>query len=712
MEWFDETSSVWHSRVDMNKYFLVTDSKGRLVFKKKLSQTDPLERLKKEHQRLDFQCFTLEGENLQLAAQQKGVRVLEESAFYSKRELKDELCFTDKRIKEFLGHPDRIERSRDRSGNEVHLFAKTRVEKVLEDPRFQKHAQSVRQGRDERAGERSRERKFQDSSFSWVRSRPSREEASSSTQADGKIRNLARKLRKDWDLSEYKEFFPVAREMKRRHVFFMGPTNSGKSYRGFNFLTEGHSGVYLAPLRLLALEGQEEIEKRGKACSLLTGEEMELKPEARFVASTIEMANLDRPIDCALIDEIQLILDQNRGWAWAQALIGIPAQTIIMTGSSECLPTLRRIIEEYLGESLEVVELERIGQLEVLPRPLKKLTDVEPGTAIIAFSRRGVLSLKKELEDAGKKVSVLYGNLSPGVRREEAKRFRSGETQVLVATDCIGMGLNLPIQTVVFSEAEKFDGKEVRLLNIQEVKQIGGRAGRYGKFEKGHVTAAHSAGLKLVQMCMNAQPVAQEQPCYVRPTQSQLELLRQQLGDQSIKNAISLFSQLSNEKALLVCSDLGEMLGLAERIEAHSLLAQLSFSDKYLFVCAPVSSTDVVIDSFLMWLAAYAKHNPVQVYEEQYSLFIHSESTSEDRILNSAENSVKILTLYHWLARKKPEFFPSLETCESLRGKINLFIENSLKRRGLHKKCVKCSRKLPLYHTFKICDACYQRSYD
>ena len=693
----------------MNKYFLVTDSKGRLVLKKKLSQTDPVERLIKENTRLDFECFVLEGQNFQDAAEKQGFKLLDESAFYTKKALKDEFYFTDKRIKEFLGSPDRVEKFRGRSGGEVHLYSKTRVEKVLEDPQFQQHAESVRVGRQERSlkAEKLSLQRAQAVSFSFARSRSMREQILAPKE-NGKMRDLVRKLRKDWDLTEYKEFFPVAREMRRRHVFFMGPTNSGKSYRGFNDLTAGHSGVYLAPLRLLALEGQEEIEKRGKACSLLTGEEVDVKPEACFVASTIEMANLDRPIDGALIDEIQLILDQNRGWAWAQALIGIPARTVIMTGSSECLPTLRRIIEEYLGETLEVVELERIGELEVLPKPLQRITQVDPGTAIISFSRRGVLSLKKELEDAGKKVSVLYGNLSPGVRREEAKRFRSGETEVLVATDCIGMGLNLPIRTVVFSEAEKFDGKEVRQLNIQEIKQIGGRAGRYGKFEKGHVTAAHSEGLNLIRMSMMAQPVAQEQPCYVRPTLSQLELLRQQLGDQSIKNALMLFSQLSNQKSFLVCSDLEEMLGIAARIESSVDLSQLSFSDKYLFVCAPVSSTDVVIDSFLSWLLSYSRNQTIQLFFEQYSLFVQTESTSEDRILNSAENAVKILTLYHWLARKKPDHFPSMETCEDLRDQINLFIENSLKRKGLHKKCGSCGRKLPLYHHFKICDFCYR----
>ena len=141
-----------------------------------------------------------------------------------------------------------------------------------------------------------------------------------------RLKHLVSKMRKDWNLNEYKDFFSVAREQRRKHVFFVGPTNSGKSYRGFNELVLGESGAYLSPLRLLALEGQEEIEKRGKECSLLTGEEMEIKAGARFMASTIEMANLDKWIDCVLIDEVQIILDKNRGWAWSQAIVGIPAK--------------------------------------------------------------------------------------------------------------------------------------------------------------------------------------------------------------------------------------------------------------------------------------------------------------------------------------------------------------------------------------------------
>jgi ATP-dependent RNA helicase SUPV3L1/SUV3 len=426
------------------------------------------------------------------------------------------------------------------------------------------------------------------------------------------------------------------------------------------------------------------------------------------VASTVEMANLDKPIDCVMVDEVQLILDKNRGWAWSQALVGIPAKKIIMTGSEECIPTLKRLIEEYLEETLEIIPLERIGKLEVLKKPLGNISKVEPGSAVIAFSRRGVLALKKALEDSGRTVSVLYGNLSPGVRREEAKRFRSGETDVLVATDVIGMGLNLPIKTVIFSETAKFDGKEVRPLEPQEVKQIAGRAGRFGKFECGYVGVASSASLNLIHSSLNAKQVSQLESCFVRPTQTQLEVLRAQIGGNNIKSAMSLFSQLSKPHSTIVCSDLEEMLGLADRIEITPPLAALSFSDKYLFTCAPVSATDMIVERFIDWLTSYSKQKPVLLSDDDYQNYTRNGSTSEDTVLNYAENSVKILTLYHWLARKKKEYFPSIEKCEELREKINTFIENSLKRRGLHRKCPECSKKMSLHQTHKVCNDCYR----
>ena len=766
----------------MNYYFLVLDSKNRIVFKKKLENPDVSSELQGEFKKLDYTAHLLQGKSFANALAEKNLHPSEDKAFYIKKNLKEEFHLTDRKIKEFLGAPDRIEKVKGSRDQFMHLYSKTRVESALASPEFRAAAEpkparnqsgsgpisadptaprprnsapisadptAPRQlnpeasGADSAASRRNNKRNksrptkqarneppllksgpkslandrgrgrnrvpLSSSPLGVIIKNAPRSGNSLENLAKEKLNELVRKLRKDWDLNEYRDFFQTAREMKRKHVFFVGPTNSGKSYRGFNELVAGNSGVYLAPLRLLALEGQEEVEKRGRSCSLLTGEEIDIREGANFIASTVEMTNLDRPIDCALIDEVQMVLDPNRGWAWSQAIVGIPAKKIIMTGSDECIPTLKRLIEEYLGEELEIVHLERIGKLEVIDRPVKQMSKADVGTAIIAFSRRGVLALKKDLEDAGRRVSVLYGNLSPGVRREEAKRFRSGETDLLVATDVIGMGLNLPIKTVIFSETTKFDGKEMRPLNVQEVKQIAGRAGRYGKFECGYVGVANGENIGNVIRNLNMKVEASLESCFVRPTLTQLEVLRDQMGGGTIRGTISLFGQLSQANSVIVCSDLTEMLALAEKIEAvAALLAELSFSDRYLFTCAPVNANDLVVEKYIDWLISFAKKEPVTLQDDDYGNFT-SGSTSEDRTLNQAENSVKLLTLYHWLARKKPEYFPSLEKAEELREQINSFIENSLKRRGLHKKCVECSRKIPLHQTHQICNDCFRK---
>lgn len=695
----------------MNLYFLVIDSQNRLVFKKKLKKRTEAEILMSEYRKLDFVSYILEGKTFAAALSDYGLQLTEESAFLTKRELKETLYFTDKRIQELLGQPDQIVKLKGPGDKFAHLYSKTRVQSVLESSEYKAHAQKMREKR-EKKKELIQPFSAMPSKtfyFSKMGLEKGTELAIPSHRADkDRLKHLASKMRKDWDLNEYKDFFSVAREQRRKHLFFVGPTNSGKSYRGFNELVLSESGAYLSPLRLLALEGQEEIEKRGKECSLLTGEEMELKADARFVASTIEMANLDKWIDCVLIDEVQIILDKNRGWAWSQAIIGIPAKKLIMTGSEECIPTLKRLIEDYLGEELEIIPLCRIGNLEIHQKPTYHLAQIESGTAIIAFSRRSVLAYKKELEDSGRKVSVLYGNLSPGVRREEARRFRSGETDILVATDCIGMGLNLPIKTVLFSQTDKFDGRDSRNLTPQEVKQIAGRAGRHGKFECGYVGALNKSDLSLISLHIHSQQVHFLESCVVRPTETQLSLIREQIGCDSIKSTLSLFVQLSQPNSILICSDLTEMLKLAQQIEMKAQLKSLSFSDKYVFITAPISSTEMLIEIYISWLTSYSKGIPVTFQKGAFSQFPRHSSTNDDSILNEAENCVKMLVLYHWLARKKSEFFPSLIICEELREQVSTFIENSLKKKGLHRKCPSCSMKLPVHHVHKICDNCFR----
>jgi len=198
------------------------------------------------------------------------------------------------------------------------------------------------------------------------------------------------------------------------------------------------------------------------------------------------MVDFNMDVDVAVIDEVQMLEDIDRGWAWVNAIIGTPASKVIMTGSVNALDAVKKIAE-YLGEELEIVRFKRKNPLEVLDKPIN-LKDIQPGTALIAFSRKNVLMFKERLQKYHK-VSVIYGNLSPEVRRDEARRFRDKETDILIATDAIAMGLNLPIKTILFTTCEKFDGVQRRLISPNEIIQIAGRAGRYGHHEKGFIGA-------------------------------------------------------------------------------------------------------------------------------------------------------------------------------------------------------------------------------
>lgn len=279
------------------------------------------------------------------------------------------------------------------------------------------------------------------------------------------------------DLKNYYKSFPVARQLKRDMNFIVGPTNSGKTYDALTELKNSSSGVYLAPLRLMALEIYDRLNSEGIPCNLLTGEEEIIKPNAKHTASTIECINLVKNIDVAIIDEFQMIGDKHRGWAWTQAILGIPANKVFVIGNNSALNHSVNILKNT-SDSIKVIEKTRLSKLMVMDDVIT-INDLKKGDALIAFSRKDVLSYAAQLKKSGMNISVIYGSLSPEVRRKQAEMFLKGETDVLVSTDAIGMGLNLPINRIIFSSINKFDGEMVRRLKPVEVKQIAGRAGRF-----------------------------------------------------------------------------------------------------------------------------------------------------------------------------------------------------------------------------------------
>ncbi|MGF7535414.1 helicase-related protein [Bacillus mexicanus] len=288
--------------------------------------------------------------------------------------------------------------------------------------------------------------------------------------------------------SHPKNDYPLARSIKRKFIIHSGPTNAGKTYESLEKLKMNETGIYLAPLRLLAVEVFEKLNMEEVPCSLKTGEEEIEVPFSTHIASTIEKADFDTCYDLAIIDEGQLIGDPIRGASWTRAVLGLFAKEIHICCSVNAVPILKKIITDC-GDEVEVIKHNRNTPLIFEKENFSFPEDVKQGDALIVFTRNKALEVASILSKVNIKASVIYGNLPPGTRRKQVKQFIDGDTKVVVSTDAIGMGINLPIKRIVFLETEKFDGNSPRELIDQEVKQISGRAGRQGIYPEGYVNS-------------------------------------------------------------------------------------------------------------------------------------------------------------------------------------------------------------------------------
>lgn len=390
-----------------------------------------------------------------------------------------------------------------------------------------------------------------------------------------------RRLRDQVGFGAYIEKFTAARRMNRRILFHMGPTNSGKTYAALKALAEAQTGTYLAPLRLLALENYETLLERGLKAGMVTGEEVLGEENPTHTARTIETADLMHPIDVAVIDEIQMVSDPDRGWARTNALFGIPAKTVIVCGSDDALAYVRRAAEAA-NESLEVIAFERKTPLVLMDHPIP-LEKVELGDAVVAFSRRAVHENREILVAAGHSVATIYGALSPEVRRAEAARFRSGEANVLVTTDAIGMGLNLgPLQRIVFSAVRKFDGVEERALTNSEIRQIAGRAGRHGHQEVGYVAATDETGIKPLRTALGGAPTAPaaDTRFFVRPDLIAINSVAEEMQTHSLREVLTHFARATfYAGSPFQSSALEEILEVARVVDR----ARLPIQEKFVF---------------------------------------------------------------------------------------------------------------------------------
>ncbi|MGH7110263.1 MAG: helicase-related protein [Stellaceae bacterium] len=260
-----------------------------------------------------------------------------------------------------------------------------------------------------------------------------------------------------------------------RLVAVLGPTNTGKTHLAIERMLAHQSGMIGFPLRLLARENYDRIARlRGaRAVALITGEEKILPPNPSYFVCTVEAMPLDRPVEFLAIDEVQLCADPERGHVFTDRLLharGL-SETMLL-GADTIRPLIRRLLPaaEHVGRP-------RFSRLSYSGH--KKLTRLPPRSAVVAFTAADVFSLAELIRRQRGGTAVVLGALSPRARNAQVGMFQAGEVDYLVATDAIGMGLNMDLDHVAFAAVSKFDGTGPRRLTAAEIAQIAGRAGRH-----------------------------------------------------------------------------------------------------------------------------------------------------------------------------------------------------------------------------------------
>ncbi|MCU9612033.1 DEAD/DEAH box helicase [Caldibacillus lycopersici] len=483
-----------------------------------------------------------------------------------------------------------------------------------------------------------------------------------------------------------REFQPPT-ERSVHYILHIGDTNTGKTYQALQKLKAATSGCYLAPLRLLALEIFDTLNQEGVPCSLKTGEEEKIIAGANHIAATVEMFYEKDTFDCIVIDEAQMIADKERGFSWFKAITKANAREVHIIASKNSKGMLLSLLEE---SSVEVIEYERDTPLEVELQPFK-MNQVKKGDALICFSRKKVLETAAYLQQKGKRASMIYGSMPPETRKAQIRKFINGETTVIVSTDAIGMGLNLPIRRIIFLDNEKFDGIKRRRLTSQEVKQIAGRAGRKGIYNIGKVAFMQDISKMKALLTIEDEPL---QTFTIAPTSAMFERFQQyshHLGDFFV-----LWLKFKNPAGTVKAS-LTQEMDLYKLVKGTDIEARLSMDDLYGFLHFPFSAYDASLTN--LWL-------------ETMKAIVSGNELPEPIVkrgnLDEVELSYKAIGLHllflYRLGRRTEAYY-----WERIRTEVSIDANEHLKKamKKMKKKCKRCGRNLPIDFPFPICDHCH-----
>lgn len=467
--------------------------------------------------------------------------------------------------------------------------------------------------------------------------------------------------------------FPLARRLKRRVFLHIGPTNSGKSYSALRAFKEAKSGFYGGPLRMLAREIFDKMEAQNIPCNLVTGDEIVYKYDengeaAKRSSGTIEMMSLSTKMDVAIIDEIQMINDPDRGWAWTRAFLGVQAREIHLCGDENC----ERLLQELVSQTSDILHVKRYSRLAPLRmdhrtiRAPQLLLSLEPGDCIVCFSKRSVKAYRdKIIKKLKKPCAMVYGSLPPEIRAQQARLFNEPGNGVdyIVASDAIGMGLNLRIKRVIFTTLSKFDGENIRYLDIPQIKQIAGRAGRYDpekqQSEGGLVNCVRLKDKRVIQHALET-PSPPVQRAVLMPPK---EIIRASALDKGqnfstvlrevyVKAAIGDFYERPREGSSVAVAML------------YDNLNGLTFDDKVVLASAPVAIAPEVQRVFKRMCAVIAQGAITTILD----VFPAIERLDIPDILPiDLEITHKVITLYLWLSYRFPCNFTDREGARDLK---------------------------------------------
>ena len=472
-----------------------------------------------------------------------------------------------------------------------------------------------------------------------------------------------------------------------RYTLHIGETNTGKTHHALERMKDAKTGLYLAPLRLLALEVYEKLNLEGVPCALKTGEEEKPMEGAGHISCTVEMFHEKDFYEVVVIDESQMIADKDRGFSWFKAITKANAEEVHIIGSKNIKEMMMDLLDDGIAE---IYEYSRDIPLEVENKEFN-LKHAKKGDALVCFSRKQVLENASKLQNSGRQVSMIYGSMPPETRKKQIDRFIKGETSVVVATDAIGMGLNLPIRRIVFLENEKFDGTRRRRLTSQEVKQIAGRAGRKGIYNVGRVAFTSDISLMTKLLGKEDKPV---ETFSIAPTTGIFE--RFQKYHRSLAVFFELWNQFESPKGTNKAS-LSEERELYEFVRDTEIEARLPMMDLYGFLHLPFSSKEpALIEQWLETIKAIVAgaelpEPPVKT------------ASLEELELSYKAIGLHLLFLYKLGRNTEAVYWERIRT--ELSDDVHEFLKTEVK--NYKKKCRHCGKGIHVDSPYQICDSCH-----